>query len=89
MRLFLLTVLCWAILLSAAAGQTDSRWLIVPSSSTSDADWVEPTVAQVRAALVDQGAELWPAQRAATEFEEGASAPATALSKRDLLPLMN
>jgi hypothetical protein len=84
MRLFLMTVLCWAMLLSAAAGQTDSRWLIVPSSSTADTDWIEPTVARVRAALVDQGAELWPIEQAATEFEEEASAPATALSKRDL-----
>lgn len=83
MRLFGLSVICWAVLIGSVAAQTDSRWLIVPSSPSPDADWIEPAVVGSRAALVEQGAEVWSTERAARKFEAEASAPPAALSERE------
>ena len=83
MRLFSLTACCWALLLGSSAAQTDSGWLIIPSGSGADTDWVDPAVAAARAALVAQGAEVWASETAAAKFEAEASAPATVLSQRE------
>ena len=83
MRLLALTVSCWALLIGSTAAQTDSRWLIVPSVSSSDADWMESATPRVRAALVEQGAEAWSLERAAEKFEAEGSAPPVALSERE------
>lgn len=83
MRIFALSVCCWGLLIGSAAAQTDSGWLIIPSSSSTDADWMAPVVARARVALVDQGAEVWSVDRAAAKFEKEASAPPAALSERE------
>lgn len=84
MRLFALTVLCCLPLVTSAAAQSDGRWLIVPSSSGPDADWVEPAVEQVRAALIEHGTDVRSGDKAAKMFEAEASAPAAALNEADL-----
>lgn len=84
MRLLMVTVLCWALQLPAATAQKDSRWLIVPSTASGDADRVESTVARARQALVNEGVSAWPADEAAQRFEARASAPPATLSKREL-----
>jgi hypothetical protein len=81
MRRFALTLSCWTLLVGSAAAQTNSSWLIVPSSSIPDSDWMEPAARAVRTALVDQGAEVWSLERAAATFEAEASAPPAMLSE--------
>jgi hypothetical protein len=57
---------------------------MVPSNSGADANWIDPAVARSRAALVEQGADVWSVEQAAAEFEAEVSAPAAALSKSEL-----
>jgi len=83
MRLFLLTAACWTLLVGSAAAQTDNAWLIVPSSSSADADWMDPAAAATRAALVEHGAEVWSFETAAAKFEAEVSAPAALLDQRE------
>jgi hypothetical protein len=84
MRLVALTVLCWSLLVSLAAAQTDQRWVILPSSSAADTSWVAPAVDSAHAALVNAGADVWSSKQAARAFEEKFSAPPATLSKRKL-----
>lgn len=84
MRLVALTLVCLALTIPVASAQKDGRWLLVPSRSAADADWVEPAVAATRAALVNQGADVWAPKQAAAEFEQEVSAPAATLSSRKL-----
>ncbi|MFW2388923.1 MAG: hypothetical protein ACN4G0_11335, partial [Polyangiales bacterium] len=84
MRLLALTLLIWTLLVSLATAQNDDRWLVVPSSSGADADWVEPATRSVRAALVDAGVDIWSPKQAAAAFEKRVSAPSATLGKRKL-----
>ncbi len=84
MRAFVLSLLCWALLVSSAASQPKGRWLVLPSTSGANADWVDRDVVKVRAALVATGADVVGPERAAERFEAEASAPPTALGESEL-----
>ncbi|MEM7135812.1 MAG: PEGA domain-containing protein [Myxococcota bacterium] len=86
MRLFLLATLCWALPLSTTAAQTEGRWLIIPVNAPDDggSEWVEQAVARTRAALVEEGADVWSTEAAAREFEATVSAPAATFDESEL-----
>lgn len=84
MRSLALLLFCSALMAGTAAAQTNSRWLIVPATSSQDAKWVEPTVSRASSALIEAGATVQASNAAAARFESEASAPPAALSKRDL-----
>ncbi|MBW2403187.1 MAG: PEGA domain-containing protein [Deltaproteobacteria bacterium] len=84
MRLCALTVLCSGLLVTSGTAQADDRWLIVPISSSADAEWMESAVTQARTALIEQGTDVWPLDEAAARFETESSAPATTLSEHEL-----
>jgi len=67
-----------------ATAQADDRWLIVPSTSTSNDGWIEPTATRVRTELLERGVEVWSPDRVAAQFESKGSAPATELSAGDI-----
>jgi hypothetical protein len=84
MRPFALTLLCSGLLMTSGTAQADGRWLIVPTSSSADTEWMESAAAHARAALIEQGTDVWPLDEAAARFEAESSAPAAALSEREL-----
>ena len=83
MRLFVWTLCCWGLLIGIANAETNSRWLIVPSSSDASADWMESATGRARGALVQQGQDVWALDKAAAKFEELVSSPPVVLSKRE------
>lgn len=83
MRLSVLTLCCWGLLIGVATAQTNSRWLIVPSSSKTSADWMESAAARARGSLVQQSQDVWALPEAAAKFEELVSAPPVVLSERE------
>jgi hypothetical protein len=57
-------------------------WLIVPASREDDVSWMRPTTKTMGAALSERGARALPSERAATRFEEEASAPPPEANRR-------
>lgn len=87
MRLALLTVfVCTSVISTAsrATGQSDGRWLIVPSTSSDDTSWIEQTAPPVRAELLAQGADVWALDRASERVESEESAPPAVLTESDI-----
>jgi len=68
----------------SATVHADDRWLIVPSTSTSNDAWVESTAMRVRTELLERGVEVWSPDRVAAQYEAKGSAPATELSDVDI-----
>jgi hypothetical protein len=51
------------------------EWVIVPTSTTNDVEWMDPTVAELEAALSEQGARVLSRDRSVALFEREASGP--------------
>lgn len=79
MRLTSLAFLYWSLLVSAVTAQPKSRWLVLPSHSGAQPDWMDSAVSGLRSELMGQGVEVWSEERAATEVEVKISAPSSQL----------
>ncbi len=84
MRAVLLTLVFCVSFAPRAAAQVEDPWLIIPTTSTSDDAWIEPTAVKVRTELVERGVEVWSFPSAATRFEAGGSAPSAQVTEGDI-----
>lgn len=85
--LVLTSFLCislFSTVMVTATARADDRWLIVPTTSTSNDAWIAPTATRVRTELLERGVEVWSPDRSAAQFESKGSAPATELSEREI-----
>ncbi|MEM7435380.1 MAG: PEGA domain-containing protein [Myxococcota bacterium] len=82
MRL-LLAIVVWASITSYAAAQTDDPWLIVPTTATTDDDWIESTASRLRTELLEQGVEVWSLRKEQKEIEAELSKPSVVLTDED------
>jgi hypothetical protein len=84
MRVLVLTSVLCVSFVPQAAGQVEDPWLIIPTTSTSDDSWTEPTTAKVRTELLERGIEVWSFDSAATRFEAEGSAPAAEITEGEI-----
>jgi hypothetical protein len=84
MRLTSLAFLFWSLLVSSAAAQAGSRWLVVQSHSGARTDWMDAAVSDIRDDLVGRGIAVWSQEQAATEVEARVSAPSSEIDDREI-----
>jgi len=59
-------------------------WVVVPTSTTDDIAWMQPSVGALSAALSEQGISVLPSEQAVILFEQKGSAPSTEVSDTDI-----
>ncbi|MCZ6807642.1 MAG: PEGA domain-containing protein [Deltaproteobacteria bacterium] len=82
--MFVVTSLLCAFFVPEAEAQVGAPWLIIPTTASTDAPWMEPTAQAFRRELWDRGIEVWSLERAANRFEKEESEPAARLSEVEL-----
>jgi hypothetical protein len=84
MRMVALGLLACTVCVSRVAAQDEAPWLIAPTTSAPDSDWIEPTAKRLRAELVDRGLHAWALSGASTRFEGESSAPPANITEEDI-----
>jgi hypothetical protein len=84
MRTLALTSVLFLAAVSSAAAQTSDRWLIIPTTSSADDTWLEPTVSKLRTELLEHGVAVWSPNDATLQFHAAGSAPAAEVSEGDI-----
>jgi hypothetical protein len=84
MRELVVASLVWVFLVPEVEAQTGAPWLIIPTTTSADEPWMEPTAVAFRQELWDRGIEVWSLERAASRFEDNGSTPAVHLSDAEL-----